>query len=55
MHATCTSGPTGETIFMRNIHDVHAVTGVPVSCIRKAMPENIEAYHKKVRSAPPPS
>ena len=34
---------------MRNLKDVADVVNVPQSNITKAMPDNIEKYHKKVK------
>ena len=41
-------GPDRNPIYLRNLKDVSDVVNVPKSNITKAMPENIEKYHKKV-------
>ena len=46
---TVTEGPDGQSIFMHDTNEVSEVTGVKVSTIRKAMPENIDKYHKKLK------
>ena len=46
---TVTEGPDGNSIFMHNIEEVATVVGVSATNIRKAMPQNIDKYHKKVR------
>ena len=42
------AGPDGNPKYLRNLKDVSDIVNVSKSNIIKAMPENIEKYHKKV-------